>query len=372
MASNKNKKFMERLIKHKGAVIESENVHARVVTSPSPSLNFTFGNAHGLPRGYSLLLYGPPRGGKSVICDAMAGQFHRDNPDGWVVKYNTEFREKAQSTPATKRVWGIDPERYLAYETNTPDGIFDHIEKDLAANVQDGMDLGLVIIDSLNDIQGRRQMNAETVMQQQIGDNALTIQEGLKRILPIQRECKFALILTSQIRAEMDMAKQMRGQKVRPAASFGVQHHCEYYMYVRPDETKDGRTDLLGNEFKDQSVEDMRGNNEKTGHKVICKIMDASFGPKGREGQFTFNYTQGIINIHEEVFTLGVNRGIIEKPNNVMYAFGGKEWKGKEAMLNAIRDDHELAQKILQELKRRDLQGLFQAEDIEAASKLDD
>lgn len=372
MASNKNRKFMERLIKHKGAVIEAENVHARVITSPSPSMNFTFGNAHGLPRGFTLLLYGPPRGGKTVICDAMAGQFHQDNPEGWVVKYNTEFREKAQNTPQTRKVWGIDSERYIAYETNTPDGIFDHIEKDLAANVQDGMDLGLVIIDSLNDIQGRRGMNADTVMQQQIGDNAATIQEGLKRILPVQRECKFALILTSQIRAEMDVAKQMRGQKVRPAAAFGVLHHAEYYMYVRPDETKEGRTDLLGAEFKDNTVEDMRGNNEKTGHKVICKIMDASFGPKGREGQFTFDYHQGIINVHEEVYTLGLGRGIIEKPNNVTHVFDGKEYRGKEAMLTALKEDKALQQKIIQELKRRDLAGLYQAQDIEAAKKLED
>ena len=69
-----NKDFMKRLLKLEGAVTESRNPHLNVIQSPSPSLNFTFGNGQGLPRGYSMLLYGPPRGGKSVICNAMAGQ----------------------------------------------------------------------------------------------------------------------------------------------------------------------------------------------------------------------------------------------------------------------------------------------------------
>lgn len=370
MASNsKNKKFMERLMKLEGAVRESRNPHLNVIQSPSPSLNFCFGNGQGLPRGYSMLLYGPPRGGKSVICNAMAGQLHRDNPEAWVVKFNTEFREGGQTDDSQKKVYGIDPERYIGYEVNQPDHIFDRIEKELAASVQDGMDLGLVIIDSLNGIQGRRAMNADSIMTQQIGDNALTIQEGLKRILPIQRKANFGLIVTSHIRSQMDtktggssVVHTSHTTAIRPAVSYGTQHHCEYYMYVSPAGGADSKVDAFGNKFIDESVEDLQGNGEKTGHKIRVKITDNSVGPKGRVGEFTMDYHRGIVNVFEEVFLLGVARGIIEKPNNVMYAFGGHEWKGREAMLTAIRDDQELARKILMELKRRDMAGFYQEE----------
>lgn len=370
MAPKKN--FMTQLQKLSGAVTEYTNIHSTVLSTPSPSLNFLFGNGHGLPRGYSMMMYGPPKGGKSVVCNSFAGQFQRENPDAWVIKFNTEFREKGQTSDAQMSLWGIDPKRYMAFEVNRPDQIFDTMEKDLAAMVDDGMDLGLVIVDSLNGIMGRRTLNADSVMVQQIGDEAKTIQDGLKQILPVQRRCNFGLIATAHLRAEMDQSKVMRGQKVRPAVSYGTQHHCEYFMYVSPNETKDGKTDLLGKSFIDENVADLSGNGEKTGHKIRCKMVDSSLGPKGRSGEFTLDYHRGIISTHEEVFLLGVGYGVIDHPNNVMYGYGGMEWKGKEATLNALENDKSLREKILQDLYLKDMQGAFRQKDKEAAAEVEE
>jgi RecA/RadA recombinase len=376
MNAKTNRKFMERLLKAPGAVLTTRDVHSEVVASPSPGLNFAFGKGQGLPLGYSLLLYGPPRGGKSIICSALAGQTHQNDPDAFVVKYNTEFREDAQLDDAQRRVWGIDPDRYIGYDRNDPE-IFDHIEKDLAANCQDGMKLKLVIIDSINMMQGRRAMNADTVMQQQVGDNAATIQEGLRRILPIQRKYNFALILTSHVRSVMDKKAANASNvylthetAVRPAVSWAVQHHCEYFMFVNPAGGADGKKDMFGNEFKAEGASDMYGNEDRTGHKIRVRMMDSTIGPKGRNAEFTLDYNQGIVNVHEEVFTLGVQRGIITKPSNVMYEFDGRSWKGKEAMVLALKEDVQLQQKILQELKRRDLAGLYGDEAPSTAEKL--
>jgi len=370
MSEKTNRKFMERLLKGPGAVLETRNVHSDVISSPSPALNFCFGNGQGLPAAYSMLLYGPPRGGKSIICSAMAGQLHRNDPDAFVVKYNTEFREDAQLDDSQRRIWGIDPNRYIGYDRNDPE-IFDHIEKDLAANCQDGMKLKLVIIDSLNMMQGRRGANAETIMQQQVGDNAATIQEGLRRILPIQRKHRFGLILTSHVRSVMDKKAANAANvylthdtAVRPAVSWAVMHHCEYFMYVSPAGGAEGKKDELGNDFKDSEMVDMQGNADRTGHKIRARVMDSTIGPKGRSANFTLDYNKGIINVHEEVFHLGMNRGIITKPNNVIYDFGGRQWKGKEAMLTALKDDVQLQQKILQELKARDMAGLYGGETV--------
>lgn len=350
-----NKKFMEKLLKLDGAVSGFRNIHDYVVRSPSPSLNFAFGNSHGLPAGYSLTLFGPPKGGKSVICNAMAGQLHQDDPDAWVIKFNTEFREGGQLTQEQASMWGIDPDRYMAYECNAPDLVFDRIEKDFSALAQDGMKLKLVIIDSVTQIQGRRSMNADSIMTQQIGDNALTIQEGLKRILPVQRKVGFGLILTAHVRAQMDQIEVMRGNKYRAAISFGTQHHCEYSMFVEPNKTKEGRVDLLGNSFVNESVEDLGGKGEKEAHKIRVKMVDSSIGPKERVGEFTLDYHKGIVNIHEEVFQLGVGWNVIDRPNQVTYAFAGKEYRGKPAMLEALKLDPALCKAVLTELRRKDL-----------------
>lgn len=374
MAPKKN--ALSRLLALEGAVTERRNVHETVLATASPSVNFSFGKGHGLPEAYSLLLYGPPRGGKSVLCNMFTGYLHQADPDAIVIRFNTEFRENAQLSENEARMYGIDQDRIIPYEVNQPDQIFDRIEKDIAAEIQDGLKVKLIIIDSLNAVQGRRSMNTDTVMTQQIGDNALTIQEGLKRILPIQRKYGFGLILTSHIRTVMDTKVKTPGMvfknqttAIRPAVSYGTQHHCEYYMYVEPaGGGAAAKADEAGNKFVDESVVDAKGEGELLGHKISVKMVDSSLGPKGRAGTFTFDYNRGVINVHEEVFHLGVNRGIVEKIGNSKYAFNGKEWYGKPAFLEALKNSPDLQSAIITELRRRDMSGLIAktAEEVEA------
>lgn len=354
---------MKALNKLEGAVVENYNPFAHIIRSPSPSLNFTFGKSHGLPLGFSLALWGPPKGGKSVICNSIIGQYHQDYEEGIAVKFNTEMRELGQLTPEQAGVWNIDRKRYVAYDVNSPDLVFDRIEKEIAAYCQEGAPIKLIIIDSLNAIQGRRSMNADTVMTQQIGDLALTLKDGMKRILPIQRKYKIAIIMTAHVAAEMDQAEQMRGNKVKMAAGFGVQHHAEYFMMVEPNRSAKGRETLLGAKLEDESTTDVMDKAERTGHKIRVCMKDSSMGPKNRVGEFTLDYDRGIINTEEEVFLLGTNRGIIEKPNNLTYLVGDRKWAGKPAMLQALREDRDLRNVIISELKSRDMAGRFAAQD---------
>lgn len=370
MSTSKRKAFKELLQSHENAVKEDDNLYVDAIRSCSPSLNFTFGNGWALPRGYSIALWGPPKGGKSVISNMMIGQFHTDYPDGYAIKYNTEYREKGQLTQSQKKMWGIDSERYQAFETNTPEGVFDHIEKDLVSYIQKGMDIGLVVIDSTNQIQGRRSMAAKSVNVQQIGDHALTIKEGLKRILPIQRKYRFALILTCHVGAEMDTIEQMRGNKTRMVAAYALQHHAEYFMYVEKNRNKDGKTDLLGRDYRNEALKDIDDNSEQTGHRIRVIMKDSSMGPKGRVGEFTLDYQRGVINQYEEVFLLAKNRGVLERPNQQMWKWGDRTWRGEEAMVKAFMEDPALVQEVLKELITRDLAGAYTDADRAAAAEV--
>jgi hypothetical protein len=354
MAENR---WMKSLMKVDGAMTERHNVHNMVIETHSPSVNACFGRGWGLPLGYTLVLYGPPKGGKSLLVNSMIGSMHKAYEDGWCVKFDTEFRDDAQLGTEEMKAWGIDPNRYQTIQTNTPDGVFDTIEKKLGAMCQDGFPLKLVVIDSINSIQGRRQMNNDSVLNLTIGDKALTLQEGLQRILAVQRKYKFALVLVSQIRAEMDQTLVQRGQKVKMAAGLGLQHHAEYFLYVEKNETKAGRTGLDGKEFVNDQITDMNDRAERVGHKIRTCMKDSSLGPKGRFGEFTLIYDKGIVNQHEEIFTLGVNRGVIEKPNQVTYSFNGRTWRGQQATVDAIKNEPDLYNDILRELKRRDNSG---------------
>lgn len=352
-------KWIKKLQATGDAVVEHYNPFNNVIQTPSPSVNFSFGKGFGLPRGYSASFYGPPGGGKSLLLNATIGQLHRDDPEAIAVKFDTEFREAGQLTLEDYATWGIDPDRLITFQTNSPMGVFDKIATEINAMCQEGAPIALIGIDSINAIMGRRAMNADTIETQQIGDEALTIQTGLKMVLPVQRKHKIGLIMTSHVRAEMDMLEQKRGNKVRMAASFGMQHHTEYFLYIERNRNAEAKKDLSGKDFiTDGGSKKIEvGNADLTAHKIRTIMKKSSMGVAGRVGEFTLDYKKGIINLHEEVFLLGMNRGIIERPNLQTYRFAGKDYRGKEAMVNFLKEHPEASQQVLKDLRQADIEG---------------
>lgn len=324
-------KWAKKLSKLKGVITDrAMDIHANVIRTGSPSIDFCFGNSWGLPLGFTLALFGPPKGGKSLIAYAMTANVHKTWPDGQVVKFDTEYRDIGQLTQLKARQYGIDLGRYTAIQINTADGVFDQIENELAAMCEDGFPLKLVIIDSINGIMGNRMQNAESVTNVQIGDQAQTLQNGFKRILAVQRKYGFAMLLTAQVRAEMDQAEIRRGNTMKMGASYGVQHYAEYFAMVERLKTVAGRTDLFDKTFEDKGKTDITGKADATAHRIRFTMKDSSLGPAGRKGIMTFSYEHGLINQAQELFELGDVRGILEpNGNNTFFSFNEKKLSKK-------------------------------------------
>ncbi len=359
------KDFLKRLQARDITVKSDYEPHRHVIRSPSPSFNFSFGNGHGLPRGYAAVLYGPPKGGKSLMSYSMAGQLHRDDPTAFVIKFDTEMRESLQgsSERGMRAVCGIDEDRFVTYETNSPADIFDWFQNDLAAMCDDGANVGMVIIDSISGIQGRRESTSESVENHQIGDHAQTLQVGFKRILPVQRRHKIAVVLTAQVRAEMDQFAAKANQGMKMGAAYAVKHYAEYFIFLQRIEGQDGKKDLLDRPLRNDELKDVRlaTEGELTAHKIRATMKENSCGPRGRAGECTFDYRKGIVNIHEEIFLLAKARGLIQTAG-ATYSMGDKKWVGKAACLAALASDGQLQASILDELRRRDLEGGWENE----------
>lgn len=363
-------KFMQKLMKMEGAVTEKKDVFNTTLKTGSPSSNFIYGKGYGLPFGYTAVLYGPTKGGKSVMSHMMIGWLHQNDPDALAIKFDTEYRADGQLlTPEALALYGIDEERLGVVQTNSPSAVFDQIEKQVAANCEAGAKLKLIIIDSINGVQGRREMVSESVEKQTIGDWAQTVQIGLKKILPVIRKYNIALVLICQIRAEMDQTEIMRGNKFKMGASFGLQHMAEYFMAVEPNRTVGGRKDIHGNEFVNTGVVDLAGKGEQTAMKIKVKMKDSNMGPKGRSAEFTFDFNKGLVNEYEEIIRLARGYGLVSFRQGAGYSFGEHTWKAEAAMIAAIRDDVSIQSAILAELHAADARGDFSAIDAEAASE---
>jgi hypothetical protein len=356
MSLNQNaKKILAKLRNAEGVVNFEYNPLEHCLRTPSPSVNWAFANVgFGLPFGYGMLLYGPPKGGKSIICNAIIGQLHKDDPEAVAVVFNTEMRGELQTNDAHFKKWGIDKERLIVRDVNQPELIFDFIEHDLNAACQEGLPIKLIIIDSLSGIAGRRFLTASSINTQQIGDQAATIKDGLLRILPVIRKNKIAFIGTAHVRAEMDQKEQMRGKTIKMQAAWAAKHMFEYFCYTEPNKSKEGRVSLAGEEFVDQEIVDFMDKAQKTGHKIRFRVEESSVGVSGRTAEFTLDYSRGIINQYEEIFTLAKNYNIIERPNNVTYTFKDYKWKGLVNCLEAIRDNPELQQELLSLIRLKD------------------
>jgi RecA/RadA recombinase len=343
-------KWMKQLQSMEGAVDKQYNPFApeNVLKSGSPSLDWIFGKGAGLPLGYSAVLFGPPKSGKSLVSNLFIGHLHRNDPDAIAIKFNTEMREEGQMSD----YWGIDQSRYIAYNVNQAELIFDRINTEIASMVQDGMPLKLIVIDSLQGIQGIRESQAESVTAHQIGDNALTIQKGLKAILPLIRKHKIALLATSHIRANLDGG--MYGPSTKMAGGWAMKHFHEYFIEVKRDNSSEGKADVLGNKFEDNEIKDFRGNKEITGHKIYVKMSESSVGVAGRTGEFTLSYKDGLVNTNEEIFELAKNLNIVDRPNNRTYVLDGKTYTSKADFLEALRDEA-TAKKVLERVYNRDL-----------------
>ena len=358
-------KWMTALYKKDYAVKRDYNPYLNVLRTGSPSCDYIYGNTHGLPFGYTEALWGPPAGGKTLMTNAKVGQLHAMDPEAICVKFNTEQREELQLTEKQMKVFGIDPDRYVAYSTNNASEIFDYIAFDLNAEIQKGMPLRYIIIDSTSDIVGRRAANAESINTQQIGDDAKTLQDGLKLIKNTIRKHKIALSLVTQARAELDPLEVQRGNKLKMHAAWALQHFAEYFIYVEQNRTVVGRTDLHGHKFEDENKKDIRGNAEKTAHKIRAIMKKSSCGPAGRAGEFTLDYYNGIVNIHEEAFLLGTGQDVIKRPTNSSYVVPdypntGESFtvRGKDNFISALQDSPVLCSEILKRVRLLDIDAM--------------
>lgn len=345
MAENK---WLKQLRKHDAYVENDYDAFAEenCVYTPSPYFNWIFANkSHGIPKGSGVLFYSEPKAGKSLLSQAIAGQLNEDDKEGIVMYFSTEHKGKFQKGFFDN----IDPDRFLVYDTSDPRDIFDFLAEDVAAMVQDGMPLRMVIIDSLTAIGGIK-AEGRSVGDHLIGDKALTITRGLDRIIPFFKKNNITYVTVAQVRMNIGV---MHGPDTKAAVPKACEHNHEFFISVKRAGSADDKKDIEGNSFEGQ-VKDARGNKAVTGHKIYVKMEQNSVGQAGRAAKITLDYKKGLINQHEEIFELGVNTGVIERPNNVTYVYEGENYKGKKAMALAIKEDEAMAERILNQVKMLD------------------
>jgi recombination protein RecA len=323
-------------------------IFENMVRCSSPYVNWAFGHKNGaFSKGCTTLLYGPPKGGKSLLINDFIAQLHKEDPEAIVIKFNTERRGQYQQA----QFLGIDPERLIEYDTDVPADIFNRISNDIVGLLEQGAPIRMLVIDSMNRIRGTRSLDANNIDQAQIGDQAKTITEGLAQIGAIIRKYKIACFMTCHIRSNLDTANP-HAKKEKMAAAWALKHFAEYFVSVTRAGSKEDSKDLSGNLFESE-VKDARGNKDVVAHSIYCKVEESSLGVAGRSAKFTIDYKKGIINIHDQITELAINTGLI-KGSGAWYEYNGKRMNGKKQVSQFIKDNPEIAEELVKQAHELD------------------
>lgn len=338
------KELKKKLQKNPNFVDITAKQDVVVAKSPSPGINYLFGKDQGMRPGYTAMIYGPAKSGKSLFSLAFAGQLHQDDPEAVVLHFDTEMRSNYSQW---LEPFKIDKERFFSFSTNNPVEIFDYIVTEVNALIQEGEKIKMIIIDSLAAISYPKEANAESTTNHVIGDGAAYLARAMKAILPVIRKHGIYTILCQHVRANMDPNMAKYKPFIIPGGN-ALKHYVEYWMFCQKIDAKDTKV-------FDSDKKDGQGNAVQTGHSIRVRMEESSCGPQNRAIEVALSYANGIVNQEAEIAELAINMGIVERPDNRNYIFGDFKWFGRPAFEQAIREDSSLAQSILQKIKEADI-----------------
>jgi len=306
----------------------------------SPSFNWAVGNG-GISEGKVACLFGPESGGKSLLMQLMIIEIQKKHPDSYQILFDAEY--------SFNKLWfqqlGGDLTKLIVRQSNDPIKIFDYIYGEMLELLQEGCPIRAIAIDSIKSIKYPKDIKAKSTDLTMGGGGASYLGSTWKSVLPVIKEHEITTILVQQVYEEIDQYKKMRNPWVVPDGR-ALKHACDYMLQVEKLETKAGII---------EEGKNIMGGKQQVAHKVRIKGKKNRVGAPYRVAEFTLSYTDGIINIPEELFELAKSLDVIFHPvstntgkiNNMMWQFANYEpIKGEANMKLWVQNNPQYHQEI--------------------------
>lgn len=91
-------------------------------------------------------------------------------------------------------------------------------------------------------------------------------------------------------------------------------------------------------------------NEERIGNIIRATVEKSKFGPHPRKCEFKLNFSEGVVDLHEEIASLALKYDVVKKPTSVSHEYKEEKWVGYGKFVEALRVNKELSQEILQEI----------------------
>lgn len=293
-------KWMGKLTRDFGVLAsETKAPSEHVFKLASPSFNWAVGN-QGISEGKVATLFGPESGGKSLLMQLMIIEIQKKYPDSYQILFDAEY--------SFNKLWfaqlGGDVHKLIVRQSNDPLLIFDYIYGEMLELLQEGCPIKAIAIDSVKSIKYPKDNKAKSTDLTMGGSGASYLGSTWKSVLPVIKEHMITTILVQQVYEEMDQYKKMRNPWIVPDGR-ALKHASDYMLQVEKLETKAGIVEVGKN---------IMGGKQQVAHKVRIKGKKNRVGAPYRVAEFTLSYTEGIINVAEELFELAKSLDVIFHP----------------------------------------------------------
>lgn len=306
---------------------------------PYPSVALGDATHHwGLPIGTVTQLHGIENSGKTFFAMLMVRETLELYPDSFVVWVNAEFsfdREWAVSL-------GIDLSRVKVIEENDGVEIFHRlcgrytttgkkIPGILDFAVEGKLNVKLVVLDSIAALippaEAGRNMD-----ELEMGALPKFLKRAFTRVRPLLKRGKCSFIAINQARDQMGFG----AHGITYPGGKTWRHSIDFAIRLHPSTASDGK------------IEDKHG---KVGHKIIATVEKCRGGTNLYQAEFWLDFRSGVVKRGEELGILAAAYGVVERPNNVMWNYEDKTFKGKDLFYQYLDENKEVYSEILEKLK---------------------
>ena len=318
------------------------------ISTGSPKLDEAIGIG-GIPMGRITQLAGQESSGKTMLALSCIREYLNKNPENTALFIDAEYTYD----PAWAEKQGVDTSRVMVIKTNDAKAIFEGLigtvkenkttkkvtksMKGILDHVIEGTDprfknLGIIVLDSIAVLNTPLELAAE-VGKANMAPIPRFMSTELKKLTPIVAQANVAFIGINQVRVNLG---QMFGDPSTSPGGKALKHACSLMLNMAP-------VFSAGSVIEDDS-------GERIGHTVRAKIQKNKVGAPFRQAEYKIEYQKGVVETHEEVFDLGIEYGLIVRPNNQMYEIAGESVRGRDAAMKYFLENN-LVEEFLTKIK---------------------
>ena len=308
------------------------------ISTGSPKLDEAIGIG-GIPMGRITQLAGQESSGKTMLALSCVREYLNKNPENTALFIDAEYTYD----PAWAEKQGVDTSRVMVIKTNDAKAIFEGLigtvkvnkttkkvsknMKGILDHVIEGTDprfknLGIIVLDSIAVLNTPLELAAE-VGKANMAPIPRFMSTELKKLTPVVAQANVAFIGINQVRVNLG---QMFGDPSTSPGGKALKHACSLMLNMAP-------VFSAGSVIEDDS-------GERIGHTVRAKIQKNKVGAPFKQAEYKIEYQKGVVETHEEVFDLGIEYGLIVRPNNQMYEIAGESVRGRDAAMKYFLENN--------------------------------